>query len=41
MIYRVHLVLPYATSDWYTSFAVFSLAELLEAIQLRPATSFS
>lgn len=33
MIYQEHLVLPYATSDWYTSFAVISLAELRGAMQ--------
>ena len=39
MIYANHLVLPYATSDWYTSFAVISLTELLEAMQPPSASS--
>lgn len=39
MIYRGHLVLPYATSDWYTSFSVISISELLEAMQSPSAIS--
>jgi len=39
MIYQNHLVLPYATSDWYTAFAVVALDELLSAMQPPSALS--
>lgn len=39
MIYRDHLLLPYATSDWFTSFALVPLHELLSAMQPPSAMS--
>lgn len=39
MIFQNHLILPYATSDWYTSFAVISLPELRAAMQPPSALS--
>jgi predicted GH43/DUF377 family glycosyl hydrolase len=32
MIHRNHLILPYATSDWFTSFGVINLRELVAAM---------
>ena len=41
LIYHDHLVLPYATSDWYTSFAVISLSELISGMRPPSALSMS
>ena len=32
LVHREHLLLPYATSDWYSSFAVIPISGLLEAM---------
>ena len=32
LVHRGHLLLPYATSDWYTSFATIKVSELLQAM---------
>jgi predicted GH43/DUF377 family glycosyl hydrolase len=32
LVHRDHMLLPYATSDWYTSFAIIEISELLRAM---------
>jgi predicted GH43/DUF377 family glycosyl hydrolase len=32
IVHRGHLLLPYATSDWFTSFGIIPVKELLEAM---------